>query len=162
MSTINPILFNTDGYDQSVLNNAAILLQQALIDNQQVEVTGAHAQQLVDMVGAKLNGSTAYLPDATPAPSALKNTLITAAELGTPFTAPLAAAKIAGAVTGTSPANAAESWIESIAGNWGLIVVGSILVIAALVMSQKRNITKVINTTKDVAGKVAAVSALAA
>lgn len=144
-----------------MLSHASLLLAQALNDNEQVKVIGPYAEQLVNMAGAKLNTSTstANYPMADTIPSSLKNTLITAAELSSPLTMPYAVGKLATGSATTDSKSPVESWIESIAGNWMLIGVGTILGIAALVMSQHKNITKVIDTGTKIASKVAMVAA---
>lgn len=143
MSTL-PQIFDTSGMDAATLHQAAYLLQGNLQQGTPTEVTGPYAQQLVSLAGGQMDAQGLV----TSNPSGfqfLKNV-----ESADPTGIVKAAADTvqgSGPPTGTSVA----SWLTSHAANWSFMVVGAILVLGALLISQRETITHAVTTTAKTA-----------
>jgi hypothetical protein len=80
-------------------------------------------------------------------------TALAAQALSTQITGSPTAGAVTAAATTTGTTAPITSWISSHAGNYGLVVMGALLALGALLISQRGNIEKVVET----AGKVVAV-----
>lgn len=145
MSTL-PQTFDTTGMDQATLPHAAYLLSQNLTNGTPTTVTGPYADQLVKLAGGQLNsqGLVTYS-----APGVLSNTK-TALEQVDPTGLVKAAADTYNAA-GPSNGQSISSWLMKGAANYSLIAFGAVIAIAALIYSQRDNVTAVVKQVGKVA-----------
>lgn len=145
MST-QPQIFDTSGMDSSTLNHAALLLSQNLSNGTPTSVTGPYADQLIKLAGGQLNsqGLVTYS-----APGFLQNTG-TAIESADPTGLVKAAADTYNAA-GPPKGQSISTWLMKGAGNYSLIAFGAIIAIAALIYSQRENVTAVVKQVGKVA-----------
>lgn len=142
-----PTIFDTTGADQSVLAHMAWLASNEIQQNKQVEIIGPQAQYVANMAGLSINGNFAVdnsptltdnleSTDPTGIIKAVKDTVNGAAQ------------------TGASIAHPIDTITKNL-GNYAMMATGVVLVIGALLISQRKNITKIVKT----GGEIAAIAA---
>lgn len=146
--------FNTTGVPYSVLQFMAQKSQESVMNGGTATITGDQAKTLADMAGLTLDAQG----NASVTPQGYMQNLgaaITGKPLSPEYAQVEAQAKQVGASASSNPITDFSSWIETHAANFSLIGFGAIIAIAALIYSQRDNITTVVKQV----GKVAALAA---
>jgi hypothetical protein len=139
-----------------------ILAQATVIGNQPGAADDAgdkYIQQQLSLYGNAITDSSTGQSAATPVTATATAANVSPALA--PSGLPLLTDIISGKVTppgyqpqiGSGPAitNAAGSWVSAHIGNYGLVILGGLLVVGALLISQKDNISKAAVTVAKVA-----------